>query len=73
MIDHIIGQMMEIDWKAYVLTLFGFLGGAVSNTLGEHYGIITGLIIFLLSWWLVLAGILLAARKATIPIGRLAQ
>ena len=69
----VIRMMMKVDWKAYVLVLFGFLGGTVSNVLSGHYGIVVGLGVFILSWWMVLSGVVIANRPADYPIGKLCE
>lgn len=61
-------SIVYLDWKPYALSLIGFLGGAISNQLGERYGLIIGLTIFMGSWWLVLIGLTLAHRKADLEI-----
>jgi hypothetical protein len=61
-------SITKLDWKAYVLGLVGFLGGAFSNELGERYGIAIGMTVFMVSWWLVLAGLTIAHKKADLPI-----
>ena len=60
MIEHIV----RVNWKAYLFALLGFLGGVMSNSLGEQYGVYVGLSIFLLSWWCVITALVIANRRA---------
>jgi hypothetical protein len=66
-VDYLI-LITKLDWKAYALGLVGFLGGAFTSRISDTYGFVIGLVIFILSWWLVLAGLIIAHRKADLPI-----
>lgn len=58
----------RLDWKACLFCLLGFLGGVSSNSIAGAYGHIIGLGLFMFSWWFILAGLIIAHRKADLPI-----
>lgn len=64
-------RFLYVDWKAYILALFGFLCGVVSNSFSEFYNVWIGLVVFLGGWWLILSSIVIASRKADFSLGKL--
>jgi hypothetical protein len=63
-------HVLTVDWKAYTLSLIGFLVALTINPLSGRYGTIVGLVSMLVAWWLILGGLFMARRR-DLPIWKI--